>query len=237
MSKVIQRENKYLSGFIKLRKFYSRKNFVYLVRRKGEDQQKLYVIKVYHGANKERRKKNEEFFLADLKKSLISVPEIISAGEDFLLMEYLESMTLLDVLVESEINIRNDIEPFYRTLDLINNFNLHASSLKGESYILKDMNLRNFIFSSGRIWRIDLEDSSPGLIEEDYGMLLAFILTYNPVFTRWKLSKTGDLLDNISIKYKVDIDLVISEMKKELVSIEERRGLEIPFEKINKYFL
>ncbi len=57
------------------------------------------------------------------------------------------------------------------------------------------------------------------------------------VFTRWKLSKTGDLLDNISIKYKVDIDLVISEMKKELVSIEERRGLEIPFEKINKYFL
>ena len=229
-------ESKHFSRFIKLKKFYSRKNSVYLVRRKKEDQQKLYVLKVYHGVDKLKRKRNEEFFLTGLKKSLINVPEIFSSDEDCLLMEYLEDATLLDILVESEINSSNNIEPFYRTLNIINRFNLQASGLKGESYILKDMNLRNFIYKDKKIWRIDLEDSSLGAIEEDYGRLLAFILTYDPVFTEWKMSKVKILLDSISIKYKVDFDLIVSEMKKELSSIEERRRLKIPFEKINVYF-
>ncbi len=105
-------ESKCLSRFIKLKKFYSRKNSVYLVRSKKEGQQKPCVLKVYHGADKIKRKRNEDFFLTGLKKSLINVPEIFSSDEDCLLVEYLEGATLLDILVESEINSSNNIEPF-----------------------------------------------------------------------------------------------------------------------------
>jgi len=236
MSKDIQKENKCPSGFIKLKKFYSRKNFVYLVKSKKENQKKPYVLKVYRGVDKIKRKKNEEFFLVNLKKLSFNVPEILSSGKDYLLMEYLKGSTFLDILVGLEGNKNSADAPFFKALDFINDFYKYTSRLKEKSYILKDMNLRNFIYSGNKIWRIDLEDSSSGCIEEDYGKFLAFILTYDPVFTVWKLSKVTALLDNISIKCGVDINSVISEMKKELIPIEGRRGLNIPFEKIDKYF-
>ena len=80
-------------------------------------------------------------------------------------------------------------------------------------------------------------DCAPGYIEEDLGKLFAFILTYDPVFTDWKISRVKDLFKYLSDKYPADIDSIRSEMNKELIAIKDRRGLEIPFGKVDKCFL
>ncbi|MCD4669365.1 MAG: aminoglycoside phosphotransferase family protein [Actinomycetia bacterium] len=226
-----------ISGFSKIRKFYSKRNEVYLVEDSSDSVGENYVLKIFKGRQKEKRKRIEENFLKDLSKSFLNVPELLLTGKDYLLMEYIKGDTFLDILIQHEEGSSCDDRPFLMVIDFIYDFYRHTLKSAGQSYILKDINLRNFIYKGDQLYQIDFEDCAPGYIEEDLGKLFAFILTYDPVFTDWKISRVKDLFKYLSDKYSADIDSIRSEMKKELISIEDRRSLEIPFDKIDKYHI
>lgn len=227
---------KNISGFSKIQKFYSKRNKVYLVEDTAESAGENYVLKIFMGREKQKRKKLEEDILKDLSKSSLYVPELLLTGKDYLLMEYIKGVTLLDILIRYEGSGCCDDRPFLMAIDFIYDYCRHTLKSAGQSYILKDINLRNFIYREGQLYRIDFEDCAHGYIEEDIGKLFAFMLTYDPVFTDWKISKAKSLFHYLSDKYPVDIDAIRSEMKKELIAIEDRRGLEIPFGEIDKYY-
>ncbi|HAJ95776.1 MAG TPA: hypothetical protein DCP02_06040 [Actinobacteria bacterium] len=225
-----------ISEFLKIQKFYSKRNEVCLVKDRDGSDGENYVLKIFKGRQKERRKKIEGNFLKDLRISSLHVPELLLTGKDYLLMEYIKGSTLLDILIRHEGNGSSDDRPFLMAIDFIYDFYRHTLESAGRSYILKDINLRNFICREDKLYRIDFEDCAPGYIEEDLGKLFAFMLTYDPVFTEWKISRVKDFFKYLSDKYSADTDNIKSEMKRELISIEDRRGLEIPFGKIDKWF-
>jgi len=225
-----------ISGFLKIQKFYSKRNEVYLVEDRGDSAGGNYVLKIFKGRQKQKRKRIEENFLKDLSMSFLHAPELLLNGKDYLLMEYIKGSTLLDILIRYEENGSSDDRPFLMAIDFIYDFCRHTLKSMGRSHILKDINLRNFIYKGNELYRIDFEDCAPGYIEEDLGKLFAFILTYDPVFTDWKISRVKDLFKYLLEKYSADIERVKSEMKKELISIEDRRGLDMPFEEIDKCF-
>lgn len=225
-----------ISGFSKIQKFYSKRNEVYLVKDIEEPDGENHVLKVFKGRQKERRKRIEENFLKDTGKSFLHVPELLLVGKDYLLMEYINGSTLLDILIRNEKSGSSDDQPFYAVIDFIYDYCQLTLKLTGQNHILKDINLRNFIYRENELYRIDFEDCAPGYIEEDIGKLFAFILTYDPVFTGWKILKIMNLFKYLSEKYSVPAGDIRAEMKRELISIEGRRGLEIPFRKIDKCY-
>ena len=225
-----------ISGLLKIQKFYSKRNEVYLVEDTNDSVGENLVLKIFKGRQKEKRKGIEKNFLKDLSKSSLFVPELLLNGKDYLLMEYIKGATLLDILIQNEESGSWDEGPFLMAIDFIYKYCLHTLQSMGRGYILKDINLRNFIYKRDELYRIDFEDCIPGYVEEDLGKLFAFILTYDPVFTDWKISRVKNLFKYLSDEYAADIDIVRSEMKKELISIENRRGLDIPFDKMDKYF-
>ena len=225
-----------ISGFSKIQKFYSKRNKVYLVEDTAESAGENYVLKIFMGREKQKRKRIEENFLKDLSKSFLHVPELLLTGKDYLLMEYIKGATLLDILIRYEESGSCDDRPFLMAIDFIYDYCRHTLKSMGRSYVLKDINLRNFIYKGDKLYRIDFEDCAPGYIEEDLGKLFAFMLTYDPVFTDWKILMVKNLFKYLSDKYSADTDSIRSEMKKELISIEDRRGLEIPFGKIDKCY-
>jgi tRNA A-37 threonylcarbamoyl transferase component Bud32 len=233
MNKKDKNGNKYHPGFAVIKKFYSRKNSVYLVKKEGEDRGKIYVLKIYRGKDRTIRMANEEFFLKSLKKSNISIPGILLSEGGSLLVDYIRGPTLLDMLIDSEAGKNKAGSNFLRALDIIYNFYRYSLDIKGKGYILNDINLRNFIYSNGRIWRIDFEDCSEGRVEKDFGKFLAFVLTYDPVFTEWKISEVKKLIRYISTKFESDINAVAAEVKSELQSIEKRREVKIPFGRLD----
>lgn len=88
-----------------------------------------------------------------------------------------------------------------------------------------DINLRNFIVRDDQVYAIDYEDFSKLKPAVDYGRLLAFILTYKPVFTEWKKALIGELEDYLNNEIKVDMDEVRQEKERELARISERRAM------------
>jgi tRNA A-37 threonylcarbamoyl transferase component Bud32 len=227
----------YQRSFDVIKKFYSRKNSVYLVRKKGEEPKEFYVLKIYRGKDRINRREKEEVFLKSLKKSSINIPEILMSEDDSMLIKYIKGRTMLDILIDFEAGKNDPENTFYSVINIMNDFYKYSSDIKGKGYILRDINLRNFIYSDDRIWRIDFEDCSEGRVEEDFGRLLAFILTYDPVFTEWKISEVKKLLEYISARFGSDINMVTAELMKELQSIEKRREVKIPFSKLDKIII
>jgi len=225
-----------ISGFSKIQKFYSKRNGVYLVEDTDDSNGENYVLKIFKGREKEKRKRVEENFLKDLSISFLHVPELLSNKKDYLLMEYIKGNTLLDILIRHEESSSSDDWPFLMAIDFIYDYCRHTLRSMGRSYILKDINLRNFIYKGNQLYRIDFEDCAPGYIEEDLGKLFAFILTYDPVFTDWKISRVRNLFKYLSEKYSADTSSIRSEMEKEFISMEVRRGIEIPFSRVDKCF-
>jgi tRNA A-37 threonylcarbamoyl transferase component Bud32 len=224
----------YKRSFAVFKKFYSRKNSVYLVSKKDEELEEFYVLKIYRGKDRINRREKEEFFLKSLRKSSINVPEVLISEGDSMLIRYINGGTILDMLIDFEAGKNDAGNTFYRVIDIINDFYKYSLDIKGKGYILRDINLRNFIYSNDRIWRIDFEDCSEGRAEEDFGRFLAFILTYDPVFTEWKISEVKKLLEYISVRFESDINMVTAELRKELLSIEKRREVKVPFGRLDK---
>ncbi|WDV45624.1 hypothetical protein PV797_19345 [Clostridiaceae bacterium M8S5] len=210
--------NKELSNNIELKhRFKSKKNIVYSGVLKNE--KKECVIKVY---KKLMCRDKEVFWLENLQN--VKIPLLYEKKSDYIIMQYIHGDLLIDRIEKLELN--NNLQ--YQSLinhicHWFEDFYKACYSIKGEKYILYDVNLRNFIIGK-ELHAVDFEECKKGDYEQDIGRLCAFILTYRPEFTDWKISFAKDVYDMFICKIKLDRVLVKKYMLREFDDIERRRN-------------
>ncbi|MCR3922187.1 MAG: hypothetical protein NUK65_06685 [Firmicutes bacterium] len=208
--------------FDKKEEFYSKKNDVALFSFIDSRQQtKEWVVKKYCTGKTTK----EKDILNYLYEGGLAVPELIYAGENHLVLQYLKGVTLLEWLERQEQHYEIGHASRQTIVNWADWFLLCYSLLEkayGESMILGDVNWRNFILAE-TIYGLDFEDCRIGKREEDIGCLCAFALTYNPSFTPWKLKLVAVIQDVFEDKLSLSSTLISREMNKELSRMQERR--------------
>ena len=223
---------------VRQNKFYSKKNRVNSVDIVFRDRSnKTYVIKEYTGVDRYIRSRNESFFYDVLKNSYLRIPGIFYRKEGFLIMEFLGNETLLDYITLMEkadnqisMEVCSSPESFmriYRPLAdacfYINNFNKTLENTTGRSFVLNDMNLRNFLLPGNEIHRVDFEDCCEGKVEEDFGKFIAFLLTYRPSFTGWKMMVSECIKKICADLMALDLSRINFEVEQEFERMKKRR--------------
>lgn len=96
---------------------------------------------------------------------------------------------------------------------------------KGESWILGDIHLRNFLYEkrSDTVYGIDLEECRPGRPESDIARLFVFILHYDPAYTQRKRRLAALLWDTLSTSMTLDPDFFQREVDRETAELNARR--------------
>lgn len=208
-----------LEELIKIKRFESRRNEVYLIKDKMNNE---YVMKIF---------KNSDDMENELKMLIISdnknldVPRVIYSYEDTIIMEYIKGSTLLQIYEKYEkrnLKAEEIIEKLY--IWLANFYDLFRSN---RQVIIGDVNFKNFILSD-KFYGIDFEKCGYGKIEQDVGRLCAFALTYTPEFTDWKIKFSRTLYDCFMINMMLDSDKI----KLAMIEKFSQRGIES--EKYNK---
>jgi len=217
------------------KKFESKKNNVYVVKSvKGDNVDGYFVLKQYTSTPSFEK---ESGLLISLKKHSVSVPELVYKRKNIVIMEYLPGKTLFEVL--DDLEKRNgslyDIKETANSLcRWLKSFYCAAERICGGRIILKDVNLRNFLVVKNNIYGVDFEDCGEGHIEEDAGKFCAYMLTYLPPFTPWKITAAREFFNRFVSKLGLDEETVEEEIRRELEAIEARRGLTLPRDVIER---
>jgi hypothetical protein len=231
-------EEKKIVSVNKKQKLYSKKNSVTKIEITFQDRDKTtYVLKEYTGSDRCSKSNNENFFYDVLKNCDLKIPGVFYRKEALLVMEFLGDKTLLDYITVME--QENDRIPFdgcsdpesfagkYRPLAdacyYMNAFNKKLHKIYDKSYVLNDMNLRNFLIPGGEIHRVDFEDCGEGLVEEDFGKFIAFLVTYRPAFTSWKLGISECIKTLCRFSLKLDHGKINFELDREIERMKKRR--------------
>jgi tRNA A-37 threonylcarbamoyl transferase component Bud32 len=214
------------------KQFVSKKNKVHLVRAiLGDGSTRSFVVKEY--LDNHHSIQREADILEGLYREGISVPRLYYRGEGSIVMEYIKGSALLDVMTDAEyiaregidyINVKGISSHVSRWLEV---FYKVAERITGEKTILWDINLRNFLVGY-KLYGIDFEDCRKGAVEEDMGRLMAYIVTYEPAFTPFKIQFAREVYSALAIRVPLDSDRVMAEMEKEFDAIRERRGMKVP---------
>src|SRR4030042_2924019 len=229
-------------------KLYSKKNDVYLIKVSYScKSEKHYIYKEFKGEDRSSRLKREIYFYEELccagaftflknpEKQKLNVPRLYYVGKSFLILEFLGRKNLLDYVLEEEnkeyIQIGksyskpglSNYKPLLDALGFITDFNNYMKAIKNRSYTLCDMNFRNFILVSERIFRVDFEDCREGEVEEDAGKFIAFFLTYKPEFTLWKKQLAASIKKHCITNLRMNGKLLEEEILKEFNSMKSRR--------------
>lgn len=171
-----------------LNRFVSKRNEVYLIKLCDCTDSRLAVLKKY-SRDGHRLLDTEYENLQRLKAIGITVPEILYKNSDSLIMEYIQGELAADLAARLD------------TGDWVDGLALWMAKLhrlvKGTDSLLKaDVNLRNFIYSNGKIYGLDFENTAYGDMRTDLGNLCFFILTNTPSFKREKYIITKRLLSS-----------------------------------------
>lgn len=205
----------------KVRKFFSRRNKVYLIT----DGQKPLIYKQYSNAEaRSREKANLELLAA----GSVAVPQIEGEADRALLLSYLDGMTYEQVLRKFEQGVLS----YEQTADAITAllkwlegyFAATGGALRG------DINLRNFIYLKDKTCAgVDFEDTLIyGDMCQEIGRLLAFIATYDPPFSDKKLLIGAHILMCLDISlasFAADFkDKIADAYRSEIAAMNRRRA-------------
>lgn len=169
--------------------------------------------------------KHECEVLDVLKKAGVNVPNILEISGQKILLEDLGDYTLLSWYENLEKqNSYNYDDIIYNLCSWLRNFYKATKSHFNHSYIINDVNIRNFMIKNNEIYGVDFELSCYGNIEVDAGKLAAYALTYNPAMTEWKIRFRDKFIKVLSEQLSINIELIIKEEKKELQEIKKRRN-------------
>jgi predicted Ser/Thr protein kinase len=214
------------------KQFISKKNKVHLVKALLENGKKeSFVVKEY--SDDVLPVNREADMLTGLYQAGLTVPGLYYKGENHLVMEYIKGAALIDIMTDSEyiagesldyINTKGIASHLARWLE---HFYKAAQSITGKKTILWDINLRNFLVGY-KLYGIDFEDCREGAVEEDMGRLMAYIVTYEPSFTPYKMNFAREVYSALGRRVYLDMDRVVAELLKEFDALRERRGMEIP---------
>lgn len=220
---------KSLLGYRVEKKFTSRKNQVFLVKRAESESTGYLVYKRY--SRPDRMRKEIEMLLL-LSVSGVPVPQVWATGDDYIVEEYLDGTLLLDgfcwledVHGSETTSLADSTRRFVSRLCYwFKAFHNALPEVNGRRLIMGDVNFRNFIVVNEKVYGIDLEECREGSIEEEVGSLCAFALTYNPSFTLWKMVTVGEVLRVFNAEFNLDQEIVIKEIKRQLLFLGEIRG-------------
>ena len=218
-----------LLGYCVEKKFTSRKNEVFLVKRAGEELKGYLVYKKY---SRPDRMYTEMEMLRYLSSKDVPVPQICGSGDDYIVEEYLDGTLLLDrfcwledihgsettTLADSTRRLISHLCCWFKA------FHDALPEMNGRRLIMGDVNFRNFIVVNEKVYGIDLEECREGSIEEEVGSLCAFALTYTPSFTLWKMVTVGEVLRVFTAGFNLDQELVIKEINRQLLFLGGIRG-------------
>ncbi|HHX24905.1 MAG: hypothetical protein ACOX2A_05300 [Tepidanaerobacteraceae bacterium] len=206
------------------KQFQSKKNQVYLINfLDSEKQNRKCVLKEYRSLSGFEK---ELTILEGLKNLYIRVPKIFNRGCNYILMEYIDGCTLTEFFEKMEKDTLPPEECYVVADELcrwLADFYKGVKVITDKQLIMKDVNLRNFIVSGSYIYGIDFEDVGEGSCEEDVGKICAFLVTYYPEYTEWKLKLSKYFRDNAIKILKLNQELVMHEFFNELKAIEKRR--------------
>ncbi|MFO7151800.1 MAG: hypothetical protein DIU66_000985 [Bacillota bacterium] len=211
-----------------VKQFRSKKNRVYLVHTRAIAGQEQYcILKIFK--NTEGLYKESEL-LEILKGKSVRVPQILRTGSNYLILEYVDGENLTDLIERME-NKRLPPESLFPVADSLCEWLKSFYEVLREAFhkniIMKDVNLRNFIVMDEKIYGIDFEEAGEGSPEEDLGKICAFLLTYEPEYTKSKLELVRYIFDTATKKLNLNPDAIAYEMERELFAIKKRRNLKI----------
>lgn len=160
-----------------------------------------------------------------LVNSGVPVATLLAREGNCLFYGYLEGKNLVGYLELEEAGKIPEGENagFFLMCDWLCAFYKSLRERTGESLILGDIHLRNFIYGD-RLYGVDFEACTAGDYEEDIGKLCAFILTYSPAHTEFKFELARQIEERMVLKLSLDAGMVRHSLKKELAALEIRRG-------------
>lgn len=199
-----------------------------------QGQKKDIVVKQYKQSNWSCNK--EADILTSLREEGLAVPTVYFKSNNLIIMEYIQGEVLLDTILRQENDSADTLRGYSNTIvweltQWLSDFYRAMKKWSKKDYIKGDMNLRNFIYGD-KLYGIDFENSRTGNREKDIGRLSAFILTYNPAFSQFRVHFTRELLQSLQDILPIDLDAVIQELKLELNEISNRRNILYPQDQI-----
>ncbi len=204
--------------------FSSKKNWVAMVHfPEGIYPHQTVVMKRFtHPVNAVR----EAGFL-DRLRGRAAVPRVFACRGTELILEYVPGLTLAEWLEAQEMNHPDTIPPvvdqmLLKLLDWLSRFYAALSGNEGDTVVMGDVNLRNFIVGD-TLTGIDFEDAAAGDIEEDLGKIAAFMLMYRPEKTRWKSALVDRWLAAASQQFDIPRERIQLEMDAEMERMALRR--------------
>jgi hypothetical protein len=220
-------------------RFYkSKKNEVRLLEVVTSDQtvEKLVLKTCRHP---ERMKQEAELVKA-LGREGVVVPRLFYQGENHLVFEYIDGLTLCDLFQNQESALPGETLLSADTRHAIGSlvqwlraFYRAGRVITGRTLLMKDVNLRNFLLAE-RLYGVDFEDCSIGQIEEDVGRLCAYVLTYNPIGTAWKHHAAAVLFRSLEAELGLDVNAVRQFFGRELLEMEKRRNIPLAWVRLDE---
>lgn len=161
-----------------LEKLVSKRNQVYKVRLHESTDIKLAIMKKYSLDNLKLLDTEYEN-MQMLQEHGILIPKIIHKSSDNLIMEYIQGDLVTDMVEKLDTGDWIDGLALWMV-------NLHKISNEAGSLLKMDVNLRNFIYSNGKVYGLDFEEMDYGDPRTDLANICFFILTNKPSFTKGK---------------------------------------------------
>jgi len=164
----------------------------------------------------------EAAVLRELYQSGVPVPRVFSCENGVLKMEYIRGLTLTEMIERADTGpaaftaedltgmILGWFEKFYAAVP--------ADRRRG------DVNGRNFIAAENRrLLSVDFEQLPLAPREQDIGQMAAYILTYDPPYTPFKMHFAEKLLAGFVEKFNLNDEKAKLYREKELNAIRGRR--------------
>lgn len=202
-----------ITNYEVIKKYKSKRNQVYLIEASINSKNIKMIYKNYVAGNASKDM-NTLNMLDGIK-----VPKVLAYSRNLLCVEYIDGENLLDIFINTE----KANKSFDIYADALIGF-LDSFYRKASTYIFGDVNLRNFIFFSGVVYGVDVEDVDKGDVHADIGKIAAFMLKYYKEDTNYKVLASTYFVFSACHKLNLDIDRVNEEKEKEIINISKRRS-------------
>jgi RIO-like serine/threonine protein kinase len=205
-----------------IKKFHSKRNNVWLI--KDKENNKKMVYKKFSSIKTFRNELDIHYYLFNLG---CNVPKIYQIGLDYIIMEYIHSITLCDYILKCENqNKRIDMKIILSFIKLLEEI-YTSGRFKNSKMILHDTNLRNFLVCGEQVYIIDFEETiAEKNILTDVTGFIAFFITYNPCFSQWKLEELQRLINFLDRRYdKIYYVSIKIELVKWIEFLGKRRNI------------
>lgn len=160
----------------------------------------------------------------------LNCPKLLDFDDENLTLtiEYIEGITLLDVLEYCEKN--NDrkkaVAYLKELIDWMKKFH-EIYTQSNQKWMLFDVNLRNFIVHDEEIYGIDYELIQEGLQSDDYVKLIAMYLFYDPINSEFKKEVKKALCQYYDGVLGFNSKSLEGELKNQIRLIQIRRNLSV----------